>query len=101
MLGQIHKLKFIDQSPEEIDKMLDIQFEDTRVYKDTYAKATLSMVLRLLGLNCGPLKIELVREVSALPIEQLEALGDALLKFKKVKDLEKWLHENNSLSTGA
>jgi predicted transposase/invertase (TIGR01784 family) len=101
LVTRVMSYMFIDQSPEEIDKMLDIQFEDTRVYKDTYAKATLSMVLRLLGLNCGPLKIELVREVSALPIEQLEALGDALLKFKKVKDLEKWLHENNSLSTGA
>ena len=74
--------------------MLDIQFEETRVYKDTYAKGNLDMTFSLLEENCGPLSIELVREVTALPIVQLEALGKALLKFKKVKDLEKWLREN-------
>ena len=81
--------------------MLDIQFEDTRVYKDTYAKGNRDMVLRLLGRNCGQLSIELVREVTALPLDQLEALGDALLKFKKIEDLEKWLQENASATTGA
>jgi Domain of unknown function (DUF4351) len=74
--------------------MLDIQFEETRVYKDTHAQVTLNVVLSLLAENCGQLKIELVREVTALPIDQLEALSKALLKFKKVKDLEKWLQEN-------
>ena len=89
---------FTDRSPQEIDQMLDIQFEETRVYKDTFAKGNLSMVLRQLGQNCGQLSVELVREVTALPIDQIEALGDALLKFKKVKDLEKWLRENASES---
>ena len=80
--------------------MLDIQFEDTRVYKDTYAKGKLDLVLELLELNCGQLRIELVREVTSLPIDQLEALAKALLKFKKVKDLEKWLQNNASVTTG-
>jgi AcrR family transcriptional regulator len=84
------------QQYEEIDQILDIPFEGTRVYKDTCAKVTLIMVLRLLGQNCGQLSIELVRDVTALSLNQLEALGDALLKFKKVKDLEKWLQENAS-----
>jgi predicted transposase YdaD len=87
---------FIDQTPQEIDKMLDIKFEETRVYKDTYAKGKLDLVLSLLEENCGQLTIELVREVNALPIDQLEALSKALLKFKKVKDLEKWLKDNAS-----
>ena len=87
---------FTDRSPQEIDQMLDIQFEETRVYKDTFAKGNLSMVLNQLEQNCGQLSMELVREVTALPIVQLEALGKALLKFKKVKDLEKWLRENAS-----
>ena len=79
--------------------MLDIQFEETRVYKDTYAKGKLDVVLSLLEENCEQLAIELVREVTALPISQLEALGKALLKFKKVKDLEKWLQENATTTT--
>lgn len=100
LVTRVMSYMFINRSPEEIDTMLDIQFEDTRVYKDTYAKVTLRMVLRQLALSCGQLKIELVREVSALPIDHLEALGDALLKFKKVNDLEKWLQENTSATTG-
>jgi predicted transposase/invertase (TIGR01784 family) len=100
LVTRVMSYMFIDQSPQEIDKMLDIQFEETRVYKDTFAKGNLNMVLNLLEENCGKLKVELVREVTALPIGQLEALGKALLKFKKVKDLEKWLQENASTTTG-
>jgi Domain of unknown function (DUF4351) len=87
---------FLDQSPQEIDKMLDIQFEETRVYKDTFVKGELNIVLSLLEENCGQLEMELVREVTALPIGRLEALAKALLKFRKIKDLEKWLRENAS-----
>jgi predicted transposase/invertase (TIGR01784 family) len=100
LVTRVMSYMFLDQSPQEIDKMLDIQFEETRVYKDTYAKGKLDIVLRQLGQNCGQLSMELVREVTALPLDQLEALGDALLKFKKVKDLEKWLQENASATTG-
>jgi predicted transposase/invertase (TIGR01784 family) len=96
LVTRVMSYMFIDRSPQEIDQMLDIQFEETRVYKDTYAKASLNMVLSQLEENCGQLTIELVREVNALPIGQLEALSKALLKFKKVKDLEKWLRENAS-----
>jgi predicted transposase/invertase (TIGR01784 family) len=96
LVTRVMSYMFIDQTPHEIDKMLDIQFEETRVYKDTYAKGKLDVVLSLLEENCGQLSIELVRDVTALPIGQLEALSKALLKFKKVKDLEKWLREDAS-----
>jgi predicted transposase/invertase (TIGR01784 family) len=96
LVTRVMSYMFIDQSPQEIDQMLDIQFEETRVYKDTFAKGNLNMVLSQLEENCGQLTIELVREVNTLPINKLEALGKALLKFKKVKDLEKWLRENAS-----
>jgi predicted transposase YdaD len=95
LVTRVMSYMFIDQSPQEIDQMLDIQFEETRVYKDTYAKGKLEVVLSLLEENCGQLSIELVQEVTALPIDKLEALGDALLKFKKAKDLEKWLRAKN------
>jgi predicted transposase/invertase (TIGR01784 family) len=96
LVTRVMSYMFIDQSPQEIDQMLDIQFEETRVYKDTFAKGNLNMVLSLLEENCGQLSMELVREVTALPIDKLQALGKALLKFKKVKDLEKWLKDNAS-----
>jgi predicted transposase YdaD len=96
LVTRVMSYMFLDQSPQEIDQMLDIQFEETRVYKDTYAKASLNMVLALLEESCGQLSIELVREVSALPINHLEILARALLKFGKVEDLEKWLKDNAS-----
>jgi predicted transposase/invertase (TIGR01784 family) len=96
LVTRIMSYMFLDQSPQEIDQMLDIQFEETRVYKDTFVKGELNIVLSLLEENCGQLEMELVREVTALPIGQLEALAKALLKFRKVKDLEKWLRENAS-----
>jgi predicted transposase/invertase (TIGR01784 family) len=96
LVTRVMSYMFIDQSPQEIDQMLDIQFEETRVYKDTFAKGELSIVLSLLEENCGQLTIELVREVTTLPVNQLKVLAKALLKFKKVKDLEKWLRENAS-----
>jgi predicted transposase/invertase (TIGR01784 family) len=96
LVTRVISYMFLDQSPQEIDQMLDIKFEETRVYKDTYTKGKLDLVLSLLEENCGQLGMELVREVTALPIGQLEALSKALLKFKKVKDLEKWLKDNAS-----
>jgi hypothetical protein len=48
------------------------------------------MVLKLLDRSCGSLKIELIRQVEALPLDRLEALGYALLDFDQVKDLEDW-----------
>jgi predicted transposase/invertase (TIGR01784 family) len=100
LVTRVMSYMFVDQSPQEIDKMLDIQFEDTRVYKDTYAKGNRDMVIKLLERLCGQLKIELVREVTALPVDQLDALGYALLDFEKVEDLENWLQENTALTTG-
>jgi predicted transposase/invertase (TIGR01784 family) len=96
LVTRVMSYMFLDQSPQEIDQMLDIQFEETRVYKDTYAKGKLDVVLSLLEENCGQLAIELVREVTALPIGQLEALSKALLKFRKVEDLANWLKSQAS-----
>jgi predicted transposase/invertase (TIGR01784 family) len=96
LVTRVISYMFLDQSPQEIDQMLDIQFEETRVYKDTFAKGELSIILRQLERRCGQLKVELVREVTALPVGQLGKLADDLLDFKKVKDLEKWLRENAS-----
>jgi predicted transposase/invertase (TIGR01784 family) len=96
LVTRIVSYMFLDQSPQEIDQMLDIKFEETRVYKDTYAKGKLDIIISQIEENCGQLTIELVREVTALSIGKLEVLSKALLKFKKAKDLEKWLKENAS-----
>ncbi|BAZ69414.1 hypothetical protein NIES4106_41860 [Fischerella sp. NIES-4106] len=58
-------------------------------------RAERSLVLRLLNRRVGQLPDVVVERVESLAIEQLEALGEALLDFTSLTDLEKWLAENN------
>jgi predicted transposase YdaD len=47
--------------------------------------------LRLLNHRCGPLSPATTARIQALPLEQLEALGLALLDFSGAEDLAAWL----------
>jgi predicted transposase/invertase (TIGR01784 family) len=49
------------------------------------------LVLKLLTRKVGNLSPELISRVSALNLDRLEALGEALLDFTSVADLEFWL----------
>ena len=49
------------------------------------------LVLKLLTRKLGNLPPVLIAKVNALSLEELEALGEALLDFTKVEDLESWL----------
>jgi hypothetical protein len=46
---------------------------------------------RQLTRRCGPLSTAITARIQALPLEQLEALGLALLDFSGAKDLAAWL----------
>ena len=48
-------------------------------------------ILRLLNHRCGPLSPATTTRIQALPLEQLEALGLALLDFSGADDLAAWL----------
>jgi len=48
-------------------------------------------VLRLLPRRCGQLSHEQELSVRALPLEQLEALAEALLDFDGPEALDAWL----------
>jgi predicted transposase YdaD len=50
-----------------------------------------SLVLRQLNRRVGTLPETIQTQVEALPLEQLEALGEALLDFTGLADLETWL----------
>ncbi len=53
-----------------------------------------AMTLRLLNRRCGPLSETTAAQIQALPVDQLEALADALLDFNGPADLTTWLaHE--------
>jgi hypothetical protein len=49
------------------------------------------MTLCQLTHRCGPLNAATTARIQALPLEQLEALGLALLDFNGADDLAAWL----------
>ena len=53
-----------------------------------------AVTLRLLNRRCGPLTDAITARIQALPLEQLEALADALLDFQGPADLASWLAAN-------
>ncbi|MEB3208285.1 MAG: DUF4351 domain-containing protein [Synechococcus sp.] len=55
-----------------------------------------SVTLRLLNRRCGPLSETTTTTIQALPVDQLEALADALLDFQGPADLATWLAGNTT-----
>ena len=54
----------------------------------------INIVLRLLDRRVGTVPAELAAQVEASSLEQLEALGEALLDFEGIDDLVRWLEQN-------
>ena len=53
------------------------------------------LILRLLNRRIGEIDASLIEGVEDLSIEQLENLGEALLDFSSVTDLENWLNQQS------
>ncbi len=51
------------------------------------------LVIRLLNRRIGNIDESLIERIKRLSIEQLENLGEALLDFSSVADLETWLNQ--------
>lgn len=57
-----------------------------------------NMLLKQLGRVCGPVPEDLAQRVGQLPATGLEALGEALLDFHTVQDVEAWLDKHGKLT---
>ena len=53
-----------------------------------------TLILRQLKRRVGEIGGELEQQVSAMPLEKLEELGEALLDFTGEADLKNWLEKN-------
>ena len=109
--------KFPKLSIEEIQKMLDLREADitkTRFYQEVLQIGRsegeqfglqigrregeqfglqigeAKMVIRQLTRRCGNLTPSQVQKVRSLSLPELESLGEALLDFQNVSDLENW-----------
>jgi predicted transposase YdaD len=88
--------KFPQLNFEEVRQMLDLKeanLTQTRFYQDVLQKGETNLVLRLLQRRCGELSVDQQDLVRSLPVAQLETLGEALLDFSGMPDLEVWLKE--------
>jgi predicted transposase YdaD len=93
--------KLASCSQEEIEAMLGINLEDPRALREERAKGRQEgrqdgerfLVLRLLGRQVGEIPGPVRSQVEALSLEQLESLGEALLNFTRLEDLQAWLEQ--------
>ncbi len=71
--------------------MLGIEIEQTRIYQDARREEAQSLILRQLNRRVGNVSPAVEMKVKALPLVQLEDLGEALLDFGQMSDLIGWL----------
>jgi len=77
-------------------------FTQSRAYQEIFglgeargeARGEAKVALRQLNRRCGPLGEATTVRIQALPLEQLEALAEALLDFTGPEDLATWLAAN-------
>ena len=91
--------KFINLTRDEVDAMLEITLQQTRVYQDAKAEGELigeaRVITRQLNRRLGSVPIKVSDQIQRLTIPQLEDLGEALLDFTSLVDLEGWLSQNS------
>ncbi|MCS7031169.1 MAG: DUF2887 domain-containing protein [Gloeomargarita sp. SKYG116] len=80
--------------------------QQTRFYQEVFQEGAqageargrqaeaVALVLRLLHRKVGSLSPEQIQQIQSLSLEQLEALGEALLDFCSMADLDSWLAQN-------
>ncbi|MBE9083586.1 MULTISPECIES: DUF2887 domain-containing protein [unclassified Tolypothrix] len=91
LLTTIMVYKFENKSQREVEEMLGITLRETRVYREIKEEGEKSLVLRQLAKRVGELPQEVSQQVESLSLEQLENLGEALLDFTSMADLQAWL----------
>ena len=74
--------------------LIDVDIRDTRYYEEVAADVQARMVTRQLKKRLGEMASSQEAMIHALPVDQLEALGDALLDFSGPDDFARWLAQH-------
>ncbi|MFB2834756.1 Rpn family recombination-promoting nuclease/putative transposase [Floridanema evergladense] len=114
-IATIMVYKFIDLSRQEVEAMLGLRLEESRVYREAKEEGRLegrqegriegriegqlegqqqeavNLVVRLLSRRFGKLSEKQRNRISNLRLSVLEDLGEALLDFSSLDDLSVWL----------
>jgi len=89
MLGELTPMEQTRAYREIVEKNRPIWFEEG--HQEGRQREACTLILRLLKRRFGPLTFEREARITALPLERLEDLGEALLDFTTSADLEAWL----------
>ena len=87
----------LNQDLEEDDRELIMRLEPLYQQDRELAKqeGKQDLILRQLNRRIGEIDASLIEQVNGLSIEQLGALGEALLDFSDVADLESWFNQQS------
>jgi predicted transposase/invertase (TIGR01784 family) len=94
LVSTIVLYKFGTLSRDEVDIMLGTELQQTRVYRDAQVDGEQRLVLKILTRKLGNINPEVRSRVNSLTIDKLESLGEDLLDFTSMADLETWLSQN-------
>jgi predicted transposase YdaD len=85
----------VNQELEADDRELIMRLEplDQRDREQAKQEGEQNLILRQLNRRFGEIDASLIERVQELSIEQLENLGEALLDFTTVADLENWFNQ--------
>jgi predicted transposase/invertase (TIGR01784 family) len=94
MISTIVVHQFTKLSRREVDDMLGIRLEETRVYQEAREEGAIGMLSILLVQKFGDLPDYLAESLNSLTKEQSERLAIALKNLETIADLETWFAAN-------
>lgn len=92
----------------EVEKILPTEKEEVMIVLNEWERKGFAkgkregeadLVIRLLRRRVGGISAEQQERIISLPLEQIEELGESLLDFTQLADLEKWLADNKPKRT--
>ena len=101
LITTITVYKFTHLSRLEVEAMIGVSLEETRVYQEAKAEGKAegqleegrSLILRQLSRRIGSVSTVLQARIQNLSLGQVEALSEALLDFSEEADLVNWLQD--------
>ena len=84
--------KFAKLSRQEVQTIFLLSdIKQMRVYQEGMEEGETRLLLRLLSKRFGKISDRSIQTINKLSLEQLEDLGEALLDFSTITDLDNWL----------
>ena len=67
--------------------------QESVIYQDIIRKEALRLISRQINRRFSELSSSFIKQIGGLSVEQLEELGEELLEFSEIADLQAWLKQ--------